>query len=73
MEVLSASPTPPFSPHDFENVNEERRLQYRYLDLRRPEMQQTLRTRYRVTKMMRLSRRPRLLGNRNALPHQIDA
>jgi aspartyl-tRNA synthetase len=53
MEVLSASPTPPFSPHDFENVNEERRLQYRYLDLRRPEMQQTLRTRYRVTKLMR--------------------
>lgn len=53
MEVLSASPTPPFSPHDFENVNEERRLQYRYLDLRRPEMQQTLRTRYCVTKLMR--------------------
>jgi aspartyl-tRNA synthetase len=53
MEVLSASPTPPFSPHDFENVNEERRLQYRYLDLRRPEMQTTLRTRYRVTKLMR--------------------
>src|SRR3954470_19603571 len=53
MEVLSASPTPPFTPHDFENVNEERRLQYRYLDLRRPEMQQTLRTRYRVTKIMR--------------------
>jgi aspartyl-tRNA synthetase len=53
MDVLSASPTPPFSPHDFENVNEERRLQYRYLDLRRPEMQQTLRTRYRVTKIMR--------------------
>jgi aspartyl-tRNA synthetase len=53
MEILSASPTPPFTPHDFENVNEERRLQYRYLDLRRPEMQQTLRTRYRVTKIMR--------------------
>src|SRR3954465_6055290 len=31
MTVLSASPTPPFTPHDFENVNEERRLQYRYL------------------------------------------
>ncbi|HWB52865.1 MAG TPA: aspartate--tRNA ligase [Tepidisphaeraceae bacterium] len=53
MEVLSASPTPPFTPHDCENVNEERRLQYRYLDLRRPEMQQTLRTRHRVTKLMR--------------------
>jgi len=53
LEVLSASPTPPFSPHDFENVNEERRLQYRYLDLRRSEMQQTLRVRHQVTRIMR--------------------
>jgi aspartyl-tRNA synthetase len=53
MEVLSVSPTPPFTPHETENVNEERRLQYRFIDLRRPEMQQTLRTRYRVTKIMR--------------------
>src|SRR4051812_45301110 len=53
MEVLSVSPTPPFTPHETEPVGEERRLQYRYIDLRRPEMQQTLRTRYRVTKIMR--------------------
>src|SRR4051794_21753005 len=53
MEVLSVSPTPPFTPHETEAVGEERRLQYRYIDLRRPEMQQTLRTRYRVTKIMR--------------------
>jgi aspartyl-tRNA synthetase len=53
MEVLSASPTPPFTPHETETVNEERRLQYRYLDLRRPEMNQTLRTRHRVAKIMR--------------------
>ena len=53
LEVLSISPTPPFTPDEREQVNEERRLQYRYLDLRRPEMQQTLRTRYRVTKIMR--------------------
>ncbi|HYE21224.1 MAG TPA: aspartate--tRNA ligase [Tepidisphaeraceae bacterium] len=53
MEVLSQSPTPPFTPDERENVNEERRLQYRYLDLRRPHMQETLRTRYRVTKIMR--------------------
>src|SRR5690606_5359587 len=32
---------------------EERRLQYRYLDIRRPEMLETLRTRYRVTRIMR--------------------
>ena len=53
LEVLSVSPTPPFTPHETESVNEERRLQYRFIDLRRPEMQQTLRTRYRVTKTMR--------------------
>src|SRR5688500_9366200 len=53
MEVLSISPTPPFTPDEREVVNEEKRLQYRFLDLRRPEMQQTLRTRYRVTKIMR--------------------
>src|SRR4051794_32704559 len=53
MEILSQSPTPPFTPDERETVNEERRLQYRFLDLRRAEMQQTLRTRYRVTKMMR--------------------
>jgi aspartyl-tRNA synthetase len=53
LEILSQSPTPPFRPDDREVVNEERRLQYRYLDLRRAEMQQTLRTRYRVTKIMR--------------------
>src|SRR5437868_7027773 len=53
LQVLSVSPTPPFIPHETETVNEERRLQYRFLDLRRAEMQQTLRTRYRVTKIMR--------------------
>jgi aspartyl-tRNA synthetase len=53
LEILSQSPTPPFRPDDRETVNEERRLQYRYLDLRRAEMQQTVRTRYRVTKIMR--------------------
>jgi aspartyl-tRNA synthetase len=53
MDVLSTSPTPPFTPSEYENVNEERRLEYRYIDLRRPEMQQTLRTRYRTTKIIR--------------------
>ncbi len=53
LEVLSISPTPPFTPHETETVNEEKRLAHRYIDLRRPEMQQTLRTRYRVTKLMR--------------------
>jgi aspartyl-tRNA synthetase len=53
LSVLSSSPTPPFTPHESDAVGEDRRLEYRYLDLRRPEMQLTLQTRYRVTKMMR--------------------
>ncbi len=53
LESLSESPTPPFLPDDRELVNEERRLRYRYIDLRRGEMQNTLRTRYQVTKTMR--------------------
>ncbi|MDB5173427.1 MAG: aspS, partial [Phycisphaerales bacterium] len=53
LDILSESPTPPFTPSEHETVNEEKRLEYRYIDLRRHEMQETLRTRYRVTKMMR--------------------
>jgi aspartyl-tRNA synthetase len=53
MQVLSESPDPPFKPGEFEKVNEERRLEYRYIDLRRAEMQQNLRVRARVTKTMR--------------------
>ncbi len=53
LEVLSISPTPPFVPDERELPNEDKRLQYRYIDLRRDPMQQNLRTRYRVTKIMR--------------------
>ncbi|GIW75570.1 MAG: hypothetical protein KatS3mg104_0633 [Phycisphaerae bacterium] len=53
LDVLSESPTPPFLPDDREQVNEERRMRYRYIDLRRTEMQNTIRTRYQVTKIMR--------------------
>jgi aspartyl-tRNA synthetase len=53
LEILSSSPTPPFLPDEHETVNEEKRLMYRYIDLRRHQMQETLRTRYRVTKIMR--------------------
>jgi aspartyl-tRNA synthetase len=53
LEVLSSSPHPPFVPDEGNTVHEEKRLQYRYLDLRRPEMTETLRTRHRVAKIMR--------------------
>lgn len=54
LEVLSDADTPPFLPADTDNLpHEELRLRYRYLDLRRPRMQQILRTRHRVAKIAR--------------------
>ncbi len=52
LEVLNPSATPPFLLED-ENLSENVRLTYRYLDLRRPVMQHHLRLRYRVAKLMR--------------------
>ncbi|MDD3088977.1 MAG: aspartate--tRNA ligase [Candidatus Omnitrophica bacterium] len=51
-EVLSTSLTPPFEVKDDVNISEDIRLKYRYLDLRRPCMQEKLRIRdtfYRAT------------------------
>ena len=53
LEVLNAAETPPFQLDD-QDVNEEMRLRYRYIDLRRPEMQEKLRLRARVTHAMRI-------------------
>ncbi|MDD4013872.1 MAG: OB-fold nucleic acid binding domain-containing protein, partial [Candidatus Omnitrophica bacterium] len=44
-EVLSTSLTPPFEVKDDVNISEDIRLKYRYLDLRRPCMQEKLRIR----------------------------
>ena len=52
MEVLNASATPPFQLDD-ENLSENVRLTHRYLDLRRPVMQNNMRLRYRVAKTLR--------------------
>ena len=52
LEVLNPSLTPPFLLDD-ENLSENVRLTYRYLDLRRPVMQGHMRLRYRVAKLMR--------------------
>ncbi|MFC4309468.1 aspartate--tRNA ligase [Steroidobacter flavus] len=51
LEILSRSETPPF--HHDEPVNEELRLKYRYLDLRRDVMQKRIRLRHQVTRAMR--------------------
>ncbi len=54
VQILGKTDTLPFLPSDEENLpGEELRLRYRYLDLRRPKMQQILRTRHRVTKIAR--------------------
>jgi aspartyl-tRNA synthetase len=52
IEILNASLTPPFMMDD-DNINEETRLKYRYLDLRRPQMQANLRLRARVASAAR--------------------
>ena len=53
--MLNASETPPFPLDDTggDKVNEDLRLTYRYLDLRRPKMQRNLRLRHRATKSIR--------------------
>jgi len=53
LQVLNKSVTPPFAPDESHKVGEAQRLKYRFLDLRRPQMQQILRTRSKVTKIMR--------------------
>jgi aspartyl-tRNA synthetase len=53
LEVLNKSETPPFQIEDDCDAGEEIRLQYRYLDLRRPSIQKNLRLRHRAIKTMR--------------------
>jgi aspartyl-tRNA synthetase len=54
LEILNASETPPIQlDTHVADASEEVRLRYRYLDLRRPEMQERLRTRSRVTRLLR--------------------
>ena len=53
LEVLNKAQTPPFTPDEAARTGEETRLRYRFIDLRRPKMQETLRVRSRVTKVMR--------------------
>lgn len=53
VEVLNRSATPPFFPGQEELPGEDLRLKYRYLDLRREQMQKTLILRSRIEKTMR--------------------
>jgi aspartyl-tRNA synthetase len=51
--ILNKAKTPPFYIEDGVDVDENVRLRYRYLDLRRPEMQNHLLLRHRVSKLVR--------------------
>ena len=53
LEILNASATPPFQLDEYSSAGEDVRLRYRYVDLRRPEMQERLRLRSEVTSYVR--------------------
>lgn len=52
LKILNRSEVPPF-PMEERIENEDLRLAYRYLDLRRPEMKENIRLRHRITKLIR--------------------
>ena len=53
LEVISESQTPPFPIEDPEEPDEKTRLEYRYLDLRRPQMMRMLELRNKVNRIIR--------------------
>ncbi len=53
LRVLARSETPPFDIVEDSNVKEDLRLKYRYLDLRRPDMQRRMIGRHRIVKAAR--------------------
>ena len=58
LRILNASKNPPFLIEDEEEVAENVRLKYRYLDLRRPRLQRNLILRHRVAQEVRKLLRP---------------
>lgn len=53
LEILNRSAVPPFQINVDEDADENLRLEYRYLDLRRPRLQENIRLRHRMVKAMR--------------------
>jgi aspartyl-tRNA synthetase len=53
IRILNESKLPPFLPSDTALTNEETRLKYRYIDLRRDQMQFNIETRHKVSKAIR--------------------
>jgi len=53
LRVLGVSETPPFEILENSNTSEELRLKYRYLDLRRPDLQRNIIMRHKISKVTR--------------------
>ncbi|HVK87164.1 MAG TPA: aspartate--tRNA ligase [Kofleriaceae bacterium] len=53
LEVFSKSETPPFAIEDDIDTNDSLRLKYRYLDLRRPQLQRNMMMRSKITRVTR--------------------
>ena len=53
MKVLSAAQTPPFEVSDTKKVKDETALKYRYVDLRRPELQKNIKMRHDIARVAR--------------------
>ena len=53
LTLLNEAKTPPFLISDDQQVSEETRLRYRYLDLRRPQLQRNVALRHRITMALR--------------------
>jgi aspartyl-tRNA synthetase len=53
LEIFSAADTPPFQVDEHQEVDEQLRLRYRYIDLRRERMQDNLRLRHRIISAIR--------------------
>ena len=53
LKILSAAKTPPFEISDDKKVKDETALKYRYLDLRRPELQRNIRMRHELARVAR--------------------
>lgn len=53
LKILDEAETPPIYIKNDDDVSESMRLKYRYLDLRKPSMQENLKTRHKVAKVIR--------------------
>lgn len=53
LEILNHALTPPILPDDYQSISEDLRYRYRYLDLRRSEMQEKFKLRHNLVRSMR--------------------